>query len=206
VKIGLVVDGFAEFYSLPLLRIELEQNSGHQLIGPVKAEIQPTAPLPQIARSCLPSISILGAKGAKKTIVLFDREDRQECPGDLAQAVTEILRSKFRVGANVVVKDSKFENWLIADVEALKHQNKRFRVSRTMESAVVPNKADTIDALRMLKDAAQGREFSKVLDARRICDVATIDEIAANSRSFRRFLRVFGYEDYKGQSRRPLST
>jgi hypothetical protein len=103
----------------------------------------------------------------------------------------------------VVIKNRMFENWLVADVEAVKIQRARFRLSTAAERSIVPNKADNVAALEVLKTAAVRTSYSKVPDSQRILERADIQRIAANSRSFRRLLRVVGHPGYAGQSRLP---
>jgi hypothetical protein len=99
-----------------------------------------------------------------------------------------------------VVKNRTFENWVIADVEAVRGVRGRFTVSGGMRSAVEGGTADNVDALSLLKRAAQGDAYEKVHDAQPILEGADVRRIASNSRSFRRFLRVIDYPDYRTQS------
>ena len=91
----------------------------------------------------------------------------------------------------------------MADPGALR-QCKNVTVSVAMEKEIRA-RADNIDALRLLKRAiesgVEGRSYNKTVDAIRI--MARVDplEVARNSRSFRRFLRVLGCPAYRDQSK-----
>ena len=71
-----------------------------------------------------------------------------------------------------------------------------------MCSAVDNGKADSVDALALLKQATRGDAYDKVQDAKRILEEVDVAQLAANSRSFRRFLRVIGHPEYRSQSAR----
>lgn len=198
-RIGIVVDGDSEFGALPALYESLRSATGHTFLNPIKAPLQPMAPYPVIARAARKSVEQLMQRGADRILVLVDRETRHECPPLLAQSIqVEVI-----AGADVfvVVKDRTFENWLIADLSALRSQNAKYNISVTTERAV-RNKADTVDALPLLKRCLRpGMTYHKVQDARRIMDRADIAEIARHSRSFRRFLASSGHPDLQDSSR-----
>jgi hypothetical protein len=199
-RIGIVVDGLSEFRSLGHLYEDLQALTGNQFLTPLHADIQPQAPVGTIAKQCSASIKQLFGRNADRVIVLFDREARSECPGALAREVEE------KVGLDevrVVVKDRAFENWVIADIAALRRQPKRFTISQATSKAVQPDKADRVDALTLLKRAAVKDAYDKVEDSKRVFAVADVSNIGANSRSFRRFLRCVGCSSYQHQSSRP---
>jgi hypothetical protein len=114
----------------------------------------------------------------------------------------EILRIMGRP-SEVVVKDRMFENWLVADIEALKALRGRFRISRSVERSIDPNKADQVDALRILKSCVVRDSYSKVRDSQQILARAAVASMGRNSRSFRRFLHCVGDPTYAAQSKRP---
>lgn len=204
-KIGLLVDGEAEYRSLPRLYGRVQ--TSHNFLKPLKADIQPFAPVSQIIGRVRRILPVLVNRGAQGVIVLLDREDRRVCPGEFAAEISEGLQStRGEYGLSliaVVVKESRFENWLVADLSALEQFPKRFIVPAATQHLVMPNKADRCDALKILKAAAQNDAYSKVQDATRILSVADPDRIAENSRSFRRFLRELGHPGYTSQSRSP---
>lgn len=96
-----------------------------------------------------------------------------------------------------------YENWLVSDVEALKCQPGRFAVSDADARRVVPNRADRIDAMTLLKRMCKDAAYEKVRDSERILTRADVMRMAENSRSFRRFLRVVGHPSYQRQSASP---
>jgi hypothetical protein len=203
VKVGLIVDGTAEYQSLASLYPQLHAAiSNRQFLKVLKADLQPHAPYPVMARSCRPRLHELEGRGADQIVILLDRETRGDCPGDIATALAQAAASYVACDVAVVVKDRCFENWLISDPGAVKSQLKRFKLSKADEKMVTPNKADHIDGHSLLKKAALG-EYEKVQDGKRILASASIDEMAQHSRSFRRLLRVVGHPSYANQSRVP---
>jgi len=202
VKIGVVVDGVSEFASLPSLYAELRKATGNQILRPVRANIQPTAPSGVIVRQCSKRIRECYERGAEAVVVLIDREDRNECPGEIASAI-EARLGQARLNAHVVIKDRTYENWLLADIDALKCLSGRFVLSKATVQAVQPNKADHVDALKLLKRSVRSGSYHKVDDSKRICEKADASRLAQHSRSFRRFLRVVGDSTYQTQSAMP---
>jgi hypothetical protein len=103
----------------------------------------------------------------------------------------------------VVVKETKYENWLISDIAAIRRMPRRFQLSAQQIRSIQPNKADNVDAVRILKRAAIGSAYDKVRDAMRIMSYANPMNVAKNSRSFRRLLRLIDCPSYVSQSKIP---
>jgi hypothetical protein len=201
-RVGFIVDGEAEFRSLSGIYPRLGVSA--TLLAPLKSDIQPLAPLPQIAASIKIPLRIMHGRGADLVVVLLDREMRTECPGDLARSLSLLLSLSYPVPRiAVVMKDRRFENWLVSDPEVFRHFKARFRFESGHRSQVAPDKADHIDALAMLKRLVIQQDYSKVKDAVQILRHAEPSRMARNSRSFRRFLRLLGHPAYSLQSRRP---
>lgn len=204
-RIGIVVDGSAESQALRGLtgRITI---SGMTLIGPIYADMQPKASAKQIAAAAAPKLKILTtAKRVEHTVVLIDREDRTECCGGWAKKLERAFGAIGYANVTVGIKNRQFENWLLADVDALKALHTLFKVTRTFERLVVPNKADHIlDPTNELSKIRKGnRSYHKRRDAQKITALQDPDKVARNSRSFRRFLRLLAHPRYAEQSKKP---
>ncbi len=204
-KIGLIVDGEAEFRSLPLLLPRI--STPNTLLSPLYAKIQPYSPIPQIVRAIKTKLNILSAKHVDLALILVDLENQEVCPGGWARQI-ELACSKdcAQYGIDqfaVVVKRICYENWLIADTVAVNKSPKRFNLTDAHRRSIVPDRADSVDAQKMLRAIVQGAAYDKVPDAIRILRNADPLRIAENSRSFRRFLRVLENPEYKMQSMRP---
>jgi hypothetical protein len=201
-RFGVVVDGQAEFRSLPEIFPRID--TPFTLLAPLYADIQPFAPVSQIVGAVRSKLPILRSRRAERVLVLLDRETRPVCPGAWAREVETALNNGCAEASirqfHVVIKNTCFENWLIADTAALARMPKRFVLSRTVLRSVSPNKADHVSAQRILVSAAQGEAYSKTTDAVRIMKIAQPLAIAANSRSFRRLLRKFHHPSYLDQS------
>jgi hypothetical protein len=141
------------------------------------------------------------SKEVTDIVVLLDREDRQECPGQLAGEILDNLEIPPGCFGFVVIKDRMFENWLVADVATLRKFPGRYALSAADERRIVPDGADKLDALRIMKGITSP-SYAKVSDSRKIMEAADPMAVAANSRSFRRLLRVLGAPPYENQSRR----
>jgi Domain of unknown function (DUF4276) len=200
-RIGAIVDGQSEYRALPLITAKLEI-AGAQFVKTLYAPIQPCAPAGVIARACQSPIQQLVQRRVTDIMILLDRETRSECPGTWASQIIDLLELPPGCRGWVIIKNRMFENWLIADLEALKASPRRYNLTTADERRIIPNKADSCDALRMLKNMTNSA-YSKVDDSRIILTAADPLRIAANSRSFRRFLRVAGHSDYQTQSSKP---
>jgi len=203
VNVGVVVEGQAESQALRRILPKIKAQ-GRQLIHVVYADMQPAAPATQIARKAAVGLRMLRKKGAEAFVVILDCEDTSRCPVELARRIEQALAKLEWPGVDVVVKRFKFENWLIADVDALKRMPSRFHVTNRFEKRVAPDKADNVrDAAAELGRLCQGHAYHKRNDPVEIAKHQEPRRIAANSRSFRRFLRVVGCGKYAQQSRSP---
>lgn len=205
-RVGIIVDGESEVRALPEIRSTLEVVTGNTILNPVLAKVDPTATSGTISRVVVERLRGLKNRQIGLAVILIDREQQHDCPGDLALRLAESIqqRAQWNGEIKVVVKDRMFENWLIADLGALKRQQGRFLVTAATERKVVPNKADHVPALDLLRASVKvPPAYRKVDDSKRILSNARIDAMAVNSRSFRRFLRCLGHPDYRDQSRLP---
>lgn len=207
-KVGLIVDGDAEFASLPHLLPRID--SKHEVLPRVlKAAMHPLGGPGKIARAVMPAIRIFVAnKGVRQVVIVLDREQQPGCCGaiaeDITRAVSRLCESEgLRVQVSVVLKDRTYENWLISDPEALRASTGRFRVTAALTKKVQPDKADTVEAGKLIKTAVVKGSYDKVEDGVRIMKAANPLRMGANSRSFRRLLRVVGDRAYSKQSKLP---
>jgi hypothetical protein len=205
-KIGVLVDGQAEYYSLPLM---LERVSTRAtVLKPLYCDMQPFASPAQIAHRAMKTIPIFLRRGVSRVVVLIDKETRQDCTPCIAREIEQELAKRLSqlapdVHVCVVLKVSSFENWLVADPFAFLNLRGAFRYRNRIQKAVEPNKADSVDALTLLRRCARKGSFDKIKDAKAICSNLDPLRAAKNSRSFRRFLRALEHPVYSDQSKRP---
>ncbi|ROQ31001.1 uncharacterized protein DUF4276 [Frondihabitans sp. PhB188] len=204
-KIALVTEGESEWTALPGLVAQLKSRTGHEFIPIMRLRVQPDGPVEKIARTCAPTLKICALKGVDKIVILLDREQQATGPGFIAASITAAVKkvSSSKIPVAVVIKDRSFENWVIADLAALKAQPARFKIKSSMEKAVSPNKADQVEALALLKAATIGQNYDKIQDSKRTLAKAKVERVAKNSRSFRHFLHVLGDQAYEGQCKAP---
>jgi hypothetical protein len=178
--------------------------AGVSFLNPIYADMQPKATPAQIVKAASSKLSLAINRGADRQILLIDFEDRDGCSCTFAETLTATLRKFGFADAVAVVKQHQFENWLIADPQALQAMPARFILSSGFVNRVVPNRADNVrDAERLLTSACRNVGYNKREDPPKILQRASELRIASNSRSFRRFLRVAGYTKYANQSRLP---
>ena len=204
---GVVVDGQAEYHSLPHIYRKL---SGICTVidPPLYCDIQPSAPPKQNALKIVEKAKLLVAKGAQHILVMYDKEQQHFCPrivaDELAQEVTNRLTSLgIKSLVSVVLKVRKYENWLIADCNALQQSGRFNRVGKIRQQ-VYRNKADSVvDAAVLLGKHSISGSYDKKRDSIAITQKMNPMAVALNSRSFRRFLRIVGVQKYINQSKRP---
>jgi len=171
--------------------------------------VSPDAPPAAIARRCIPGVKIAAKLGATLIVVLLDRERQRACCGRIARTIQEEVYKTAsvpdEVAVEVVLKDRKFENWLIADLDALRAQPARFLVTNAIEQLVAPDKADKCDAESLIKRALRKSfSYDKTDDGFRVCIRMDVMKAAANSRSFRHLLHVLGCRPYAQSCARPV--
>ncbi|WP_341905975.1 DUF4276 family protein [Polaromonas sp. YR568] len=202
-RIGIVVEGNGEVPAFKQLIPKLTSPNG--ILGqPLRADLQPKATPAQVAASAKAAIGYFCRRNVDLIVVLIDLEDNPS-----ASTFSKNLQAAFtklypHIAVEVVVKNSCVENWLIADVDALRKQPKRFAVTPALVRSVCPDKADSLDAQTLLNKAALKFEYDKGADPQKIMSHQNPLEVAQHSRSFRRFLRVIGNPDYQHQSRSPV--
>lgn len=201
-KIGVIVDGAGEIGALEELIKKVDTTA--QIFGrPLLADLQPKATPAVIARSARERIRYLASKGVDRVVVLIDREDH-ECPVKMAEELDqsfETLYSHLDIEICVVVKDFCVENWLIADVVALRGMSARFDVPNGFER--IAKNADSVkNPVRVLNSICKKRDgYDKGNDPTAICRKVEPLRLAAGSRSFRKFLRSVDSKAYAEQSR-----
>ncbi|WP_392876736.1 DUF4276 family protein [Streptomyces sp. LN499] len=157
-----------------------------------------------LARGARTAIQLSFARGAHLVVVLIDREMSQVAASVRAAEIEMQLRSSIDDKIRVVIKDRCFENWLIASPEGFTRQRSRYAYPDKIEKAAVPNKADRVaDPCRLINSAMSKGQYDKTGDAAKILRVSNLDSLAANSRSFRKFLAVLGDPAYATGSRQP---
>ncbi len=198
----LLVDGMSEYRGLPLL-LRRTRGLAHRVVKTLYVPLQPGGPVNQNAILCASRIRLVGAT-VQLAIVIIDRETSVVAASRLASDLESAIRAGTNIEVAVVVKDRKLENWLVADPEAIRESLRgRFVLSAADERAILGDAADTANAEAILKRAAIKDAYSKVPDAQRILRVTDPLRMGANSRSFRRFLRVLGHRAHRDHSCTP---
>jgi len=207
-RVGLVVDGEAEYHSFKLVMDKLN-GCGLSWYKILKADLQPHSPPERVARAAESSFKILARKNASLIVVVMDTEIRQECYPDLLHKYYPPLKKRLgnidpSILLELVLKVTSYENWLIADPDAFSHLYARFPNHQVVRKAAIPNRADHQKAMDVIRKALPPKvSYDKVQDAKRICKYLVPERAAKNSRSFRRLLRVLHHPEYLHQSKLP---
>ncbi|MCX5014123.1 DUF4276 family protein [Streptomyces sp. NBC_00555] len=202
-KVGVVTEGESEVRGLPMIYPQLEQRLDLQILRPIRAAVDPLAPVAVLARGARTGIQMAFARGAQLVVFLVDREMTQTAASVRAAEIEAKLRSDIDDRIRVVVKDRSFENWLIASPESFRAQKARYARPERIEKSAVPDKADkVVDPCALINSAMAKGQYDKTGDAPKILASADISSMAANSRSFRRFLAVLGDPLFSTGSRR----
>jgi hypothetical protein len=206
VKVGVVVEGQSEFTALPHLREQICCETAASSLRILHACYDPHGRPERVVKGCRSAVKQLAGRKFDLAVVLIDRERQTKGSAEIARVLeAAFLSADLGIPVSVVVKDRCFENWLVADLGALRRLNARFEVSTAMAKAIEPDRADRVDAAVLLKRAARGDAYGKVDDARRILEKATIARIAGHSRSFRCFLARLGHPELQDGSCSPVT-
>lgn len=203
-RICFIVDGKTEYHCL----FKLLENSGtpHKLIfPPFYCDMQPYSSIKQIAYRVVKKIEMVRPKNPELVVILIDLEERDICPPDFSLELQKEIEKRLpKIGfqTSVIIKVRKFENWLIADLDAVRSLN-QFNITQKIRNLIEPNKADNVDAINLLKRMGDG-SYDKTEDGRKISQKITPQIIAKHSRSFRRCLRVIGVLQFNKQSKKPI--
>lgn len=201
-RVGLIVEGSGEVPAFKALIPKL--STPWEILGqPVRADLQPKATPAQVAASAKAAINYLVGRNVDLVVVLIDREDHPSAPAFANELRIAFGKRYKHVKIDVVVKDSCVENWLVGDPQALRAQPQRFKITDGVVNQICPNKADKLDAQTLLNKVAVKHAYDKGLDPTRITRLQDPHRTAANSRSFRRLLRVLNDPKYRTQSRDP---
>lgn len=166
-RLGLVVEGESEYFAIPILLQKAGASPGQKVVFRGQGTQSPIPILVQ--KRLLPATRALTLRSHSKVLVVIDREDRPDCPGDFAQRVcSELVRqleSTYGYRGTppivVVVADRTLENWLIADPQGIRQHA---YISRDIARRVGSN-ADGLDAIRILQWAYRpGKYYHKTKD------------------------------------------
>lgn len=123
--VGMIVEGDAEFATFPRLHKEVADSRWPPIkainLGGVGSHLEPQG----IAARIVPKIIQLHAGNVHRVVVCFDREQRDQCVVEFANAVTAATRAKLAEKGRsdlqfaVVIADRCFEAWLLAGAASL---------------------------------------------------------------------------------------
>lgn len=117
-QVGLIFDGETEQNSFPA-RLCKKTCDFYKRKRTINGK---TATLEKIANECIDILQALDSRGAKISFLVIDREDKTISASSMGQNLTTLIASKFTGNFIVIVADTMFENWLVADIENLKNK------------------------------------------------------------------------------------
>lgn len=158
--------------------------------------MQPHANPARIGLAASKKFPILLDRGADLIVILIDKENRQDCTVELVRSIEREASERLakldpEARVQVVLKISCLENWLVADPEALRNLTGLFERIERVERQV-ENRADSLNALELLKSCSRQKSYDKPRGAVAICKKLDPQRAAANSRSFRKLLKTLG--------------
>jgi hypothetical protein len=205
VRVGIVTEGETEIYCLPCIYPALELITNVTFLKPLRATVDPQSPIPVLAKGLSTAIRLARANKASIVVVLLDREVDPEAPGLRSAKIQAALQKEYGEDIHVVLKDSTFENWLVASPEAFEAQPARYPKGALIRKAATPDKADRVNAISLInRAAATGRRYDKIQDGKRTAKFLQVDAMASHSRSFRRFLAILGDNRFANGSKNPV--
>lgn len=186
--IGIITEGRGELVALPMLYAQLEEKSDCTIMNPIHVPVDPQAPVPLLCSRLEVKVKHAQGRGAHRVIVLLDSEKRDICPGVRAREISLGLKARGLINFQVVLKHTRLENWLIADISAFQVQKKLF--PRAEKVTYPRGNADEVNAQRLISSAlAGGRSYSKIIHPQKILAHADVAVMLKNSASFDKFVR-----------------
>ncbi len=202
-RIGVIVEGMGEVLAFQKLIPKIQ--TPHVLLHtPLRADMQPRATEHVIARQAEAAVAKFVNQNVDMILILIDSEGTS-CPHTFPLLLKNAFETLYgEPKFEVVLKDRAIENWLIADIDALKKSPARFNVTNAFVNQVAPNRADAVGKpCELLNSIVHKGDYRKGRDPETIMKHQDPLRVATNSRSFRKFLRVVGCPTYGGQSRKP---
>ena len=196
--IQLIVHGDTEYYCLP----SILKKFGVSVLTPFNLQGKGFGDnrYELVKEKLVRAIELVRKINPGKIIIVTDKEEKPFCPGELSSLIKKQLLSRieqkhgkqFRDGLpeiSVVIANSCYENWLIADPEGIAK-------SRLLKKQ--PNIKETADskpAIRILNGCmANHRKYDKRSHAPKFTALADFKslKVRARSKSLRKFLKEAG--------------
>jgi hypothetical protein len=119
VKVAIIGEGQTEYYCLPKIAGRL----GNQIVGKmhIRGGANPQCKWEMIIeKKVIPAILVMSVYLPDRIVVVLDREDRDQCPVDLANKAMQMINSRCSHlledrGVSLIVSDKDFESVLFAD-------------------------------------------------------------------------------------------
>lgn len=184
-KIGVLTEGRGEVPALPRLYAQL-RTAGHQLLNPLFVDVPPMASPALIANRAKARVNSVLARDADRAILILDRETDPTDPVTRATEICRALGNLCHGDVVVVMKDRCVENWLIADPAAFSSQSALFPKHQKVQYP--KGRADSQDAIRLIKAALGSTSYDKVQHPARIFAQSDVSTMRVNSLSFDRFV------------------
>jgi hypothetical protein len=193
-RVAIIGEGQTEYYCVPKIAGRL----GQVVVG--KAWIRMVSPDFDWERlfelRIVPLVMAMLAKNPEKIVVILDKEDRAECPADLAQKGLAVITSKcgYCLGAcalAVVISNKNFECILFADYAAVD----RLAILRAPVSVNFPSETDGRGVLSWIKEFLKpGYAYHKIRDGMFLAQRVEFSqpEVKARSRSLRKLVKELG--------------
>jgi hypothetical protein len=193
----LIVHGDTEFYCLPRILSEFGiQYYGHPFNLRGKGFSENVSDI--VKEDLLFAVETVSRTRPDKILIVTDKENRQLCPGQYASMILNDLKKKLkrRVGTrhyklipciSVVVADSMYENWILADPDGI--SSLKSLVKRNPKNAI-KGQADTKNAIRILNDCLI-KEYTKPYDSIELTKRVRFKniEVQSRSKSLKKFLK-----------------
>lgn len=191
-RIAIIGEGQTEYYCMP----KIVGRCGHIVVG--KAWIRQVSPNFDWERlfelRVVPLVMAMLTKHPEKIVVILDREDRPECPGDLANRAIAVIRANcghclMACAIVVVISDKNFECVLFADYEAVD----ALPILREKISARFPPHTDGAGVLGWIRHVLKpGCAYHKLRDGMFLAQRLRVDQTAVRARN--RSLRKLVHE------------
>ncbi|MCX6640641.1 MAG: DUF4276 family protein [bacterium] len=191
-KIVLLVPGESEYQVLPyILRLFNLLVSEARKTEAITFRNQQLRVSPKVFRQVEAALK----RKPEKIVLVFDREDNPQCPGEFAEMVRDRIEEQVNGitarNFSVICADHMVENWVLADQEVF--NCKLFEKKEVANR--VKNRADCQDAIKILRDGFyKNNSYHKTKHLPSLAKSLKMKDpqIKKRSPSFAKFLRELG--------------
>jgi len=183
VRVAIIGEGQTEYYCLPTIAGRMGNVVvGHPHIRGAGADCDWDT---LFHRKVVPLVIAMAARRPDKIVIVLDREERPDCPPDLATRGINVIRENCgyclaNCTVSVVISNKKFECLLFADYEAVD----KMKILHGPVSNRFPATTDEQNVLSWIRHTLRpGSSYEKIRDGKFLAQTMSMNDPAVLARS-----------------------